>query len=366
MNNILTQKKVISLFILAATLIFVSSCGNKETKNLIEDKTEAETEDPSVSEELEDEVDPRQEEKTPEVIPEADSNQIVAVRYGEEFLDYDLGVSGDMLYMCGSTPEENGIYLAGMPGEEQQLSWSYIEIPDQMEIRNIVTDYQNKWHILLMEMAKVTIDGLEHNLPTYEVSYIWTINREGEVERKLDVSDIFAREQRSPSCFITDSDGNFYFDEEGDILRLDPDSSVTMRWSCNSDRIEAIGCGKSGKIYCIYEDHQGADILELLEEDGIADICLPLPKYDCKYCCMAAGIDAELLIFNRIGGVFAYTAEDNVVKQRIWEKDMPVSGQDVFADKFLNDGRLFLKAKDRGTDECLYYYMPTAIGGENE
>ena len=38
------------MLVLTAMLVFVSSCGNKETENLIEEKTEAGTEDPSVSE----------------------------------------------------------------------------------------------------------------------------------------------------------------------------------------------------------------------------------------------------------------------------------------------------------------------------
>lgn len=52
------------MFILAAMLAFVSSCGYKETENLVEDKTENRTEDFSGSKELEDETDHKQEEVT--------------------------------------------------------------------------------------------------------------------------------------------------------------------------------------------------------------------------------------------------------------------------------------------------------------
>ena len=286
MHNVLTKNIVINLVILATMLVFVSSCGYKETKNLVEDKTENRKEDSSGLKDLEDETDYKQEEAVlekilediSEVAPKASSNQTVAVRYGEAFSDCILSERGDMLYDYGSTPGDNSLYIAEMPEEGQQLSWNYIELPDHMAIRQLTIDYQGKFHILVMEVEKIIRNGYELNVPTYEVSYIWTVNREGEVERKLDVSDIFAREQRSPTCFVTDLDGNYYFDNEEDILRLDPDSSVTMRWSCNSGMIEAIGCGKSGKMYCIYSDYQGKDTLELLEEGGIADICLPLPE----------------------------------------------------------------------------------------
>lgn len=369
MHKIWNYKKVKSLFILTAMLVFVSSCGYKETENLVEDQTEVATETPLVSEKSEDETIFIKEDEmpeTPETASEVSTDQTVVIRRGKEFLDCGLSVSGDMLYMSGNTTEENSFYIAEMPEEGQQLSWSYIELPDHMAMREVTTDYQDNWYILLMEMGKVLEDGREFNVPTYEVSYIWTINREGEVERKLDVSDIFAREQRSPTCFVTDLDGNYYFDNENEIIKLNPDGDITMRWSCEGYEIEALACGKSGKVYCIYEDYQGADILELLEEDGIADICLPLPEYGCKYCCMAAGVDAELLIFNREGGIYAYAAGDTAVKQRIWEKDMPVSGQDIFVDEILEDGRLCLTTMDRETEEMLYYYIPTAIGGENE
>ena len=362
MYNILTQKKVISSFILAAMLAFVSSCGYKETENLVEDKTENRTEDSSGSKELEDETDHKQE----EVVPEAGSNQTVAVRYGEAFSDCGLSVSGDMLYNYGSAPEDNSLCIAEMPEEGQQLSWNYIELPDHMEIRQLTTDYQGKFHILLMEVEKIIMNGEEFNVPTYEVSYIWTVNREGEVERKLAVSDIFARIQRTPTNLMIDVEGNYYFDNENEVIRLNPDGDITMRWSLEGYEIEALACGKSGKVNCIYEDYQGRDILELLEEDGIAGLCISLPEYDCKYCCMAAGVDAELLIFNRIGGVFAYIAGDTSLKQRIREKDMPVSEEDIWVDVILEDGRLVLTTMNRETEEMLYYYMPTAIGGENE
>lgn len=365
MHKIWNYKKVIISFILTAVLVFASSCGNKKTENVSDDKTEAKTEKAPASGNAQDEsIDIKEE--ISEATSEVSASQTVVVRRGKEFLDYGLSAGGGMLYIYKSIFKDNSFCIAEMPEEGQQLSWNYIELPNHMEIRQLTTDYQGKFHILLMKMGKVMTEGMEFNVPTYKVSYIWTINREGEVERKLDVSDIFAREQRSPTCFITDLDGNYYFDNKNEIIRLNPDGDVTMRWSFDGYEIEAFACGKSGKVYCIYEDYQGTDILELLEKDGIADICLPLPKYDCKYCCMAAGIDAELLIFNRIGGVFVYTAGDNVVKQRIWEKDMPVSGEDIFVDVILEDGRLCLTTMDRGTEEMLYYYMPTAIGGENE
>lgn len=357
-------KKVITLLMLIVILVFASSCGNKETENLSNDKTEARIEKTSASEELENEAETQPEEEIREAAPEAGSNQTVAVRYGEAFSECVLSVSGDILYNYGSVSEENKFYIAEMPEEGQPLSWNCIELPDHMAIRQLTIDYQGKFHILLMEMGKVMTDGMEFNVPTYEVSYIWTINREGEVERKLDVSDLFAREQRSPTCFVTDLDGNFYFDEEGDILRLEPNSGVTMRWSCNSDRIEAIGRGKSGKMYCIYEDYQGADILELLEEDGIAGMCILLPNYDCKYSSMSAGSDAELLIVNIEGGVSAYADGAHTVEQRISKEDMPASGEEAHIHEILSDGRLWMRVYDKETKGCTFYYIPTVDGGE--
>lgn len=354
------------LIILTVMFVFASSCGNTATKNLSDDKTEAKAEKAPALEKSEDGTISIEEEEAPETAPEVNVGQTVLIRHEKEFLNYGLSESGDVLYYYGNFPEDNNFYFAELPEEGQSLSWNCIELPDEMAIKTLTTDCHGKCHILLMEMGKVVIEGSEFDLPTYDVSYIWTINREGEVERKLDVSELFAREQRSPTPFITDLDGNYYFVIGEDVLRLDPNSGATMRWSCNGGWIEAIGCGKSGKVYCIYEDHQGADILELLEEDGIADIGISLPKCECKYGFMAAGVDAELLIFNLEGGVYAYADGDAAVKQRIWKKDMPVSGQDIFWAKILKNGRLLLMTKDGETEECLHYYIPTAIGGEYE
>lgn len=353
------------LIILTVMFVFTSSCGNTATKNLSDDKTEAKAEKTPALENLEDGT-ISVEEETPETTPEVNVSQTVLIRHGKKFLDYELSESGDVLYYCGNFPEDNSFYFAELPEEGQSLSWNCIEPPDDMAIREITTDSQDNWHILLMELGKVMIEGREFDVPTYEVSYIWTINREGEVEKKLDVSPLFTREQRSPINFMIDVEGNYYFDNENEIIRLNPDGNITMRWSLKGYEIEALACGKSGKVYCIYEDYQGADILELLEEDGIADLCISLPEYDCKYGFMAAGVDAELLIFNLEGGVYAYADGDAAVKQRIWKKDMPVSGQDIFWAKILKDGRLVLMTKDGETEECLHYYIPTAIGRENE
>lgn len=365
MHKIWNYKKAMISLILTAMLVFASSCGNKETENLLDDKTEARTEKVTASEKSEDGTISINDAEIPETASEVSTSQTV-IRRGKEFLDCGLSAGGGMLYTYKYISEKKGFYIAEMPEEGQLLSWSYIELPDYMALRETTTDNHGKCHILLIKRGQDMIEGRLIDGWTHEVGYIWTINRERKVEKKLDVSEIIAKEQSLPTCFVTDLDGNYYFDNENEIIRLNPDGDVTMRWSFDGYEIEALACGKSGKVYCIYEDHQGADILELLEKDGIADICLPLPKYDCKYCCMAAGIDAELLILNRIGGVFAYTAGDNVVKQRIWEKDMPVSGEDIFVDVILEDGRLCLTTKDRETEEMLYYYMPTAIGGENE
>lgn len=94
-----------------------------------------------MSEELEDEAETQPEE---EAAPEAGSDQTVAVRYGEAFSDCVLSERGDMLYDYGSTPGDNSLYIAEMPEEGQQLSWSCIELPDHMAIRQLTTDYQGK------------------------------------------------------------------------------------------------------------------------------------------------------------------------------------------------------------------------------
>lgn len=366
MHKRLDCRKGTILIILTVMLVFASSCGNKATKSLSDDKTEARAENAPALEKSEDGTITTNDAEMPETAFEVSSNETVIIRHGIEFLDYGLSAGGGILYTYKYIFEEKGFYIAEMPEEGQPLSWSYIELPDYMAIKEITTDYHGKCHILLIKREQDMIDGREMYGWTHEVGYIWTINREKKVEKKLDISEIIVKEQRLPTCFVTDLDGNYYFDNKNEIIKINPDGDVMMRWSLDAYEIEALACGKSGKVYCIYENHQGADILEQLKEDGIADICLPLPKYGCKYCCMAAGIDAELLIFNRIGGVFAYIAGDTSLKQRIREKDMPVSGEDILVDVILEDGRLVLTTMNRETEEMLYYYMPTAIGGENE
>lgn len=116
MHKRLDCRKGTILIILTVMLVFASSCGNKATKSLSDDKTEARAENAPALEKSEDGT-ISVEEETPKTTPEVNVSQTVLIRHGKKFLDYELSESGDVLYYYGNFPEDNSFYFAELPEE---------------------------------------------------------------------------------------------------------------------------------------------------------------------------------------------------------------------------------------------------------
>lgn len=132
---------------------------------------------------------------------------------------------------------------------------------------------------------------------------------------------------------------------------------MNMRWTCDGNEVTAIGCGKSGNVYCIYEKSKER-ILDMLVDNNMAGCQLVLPHLTAQYSYIAPGTDTELLIFNIEGGVYACEPNKNTVEQRISIDNLPVSGEDAHSYGFLDDGRFFLMVYDYKAKDHLFYYIP--------
>ena len=69
---------------------------------------------------------------------------------------------------------------------------------------------------------------------------------------------------------------------------------------------------------------------------------------------MAAGVKTELLLYNRVGGVYVFDGNTQVQESVINDK-LPASGESVLGCGFMNDGRLCLAAQKEG---LTFYYIP--------
>lgn len=262
---------------------------------------------------------------------------------------------GEMIYICGIDPIDGSYFIGGMPKEGNRFSKFPVEIPENMKVFGMAVDSQERCHLLLMSTEKIKINDEELDQITYETSDIWIIDKEGILEKKIDVSEVFATEQRRPFCFAIDYEGNYYFESYEEIIKLCPDGSADMRLSCGGE-IEAIGGGRSGEIYYIYRNEDGIDRLGMLQEDSTADIQIELPDVGTQYSLLSAGTDTEVFIYNIDGGIYTYESDADTVELRVPISELPVSGESAINSGFLGDGRLCLMVYEG--EKIVFYYIP--------
>ena len=274
---------------------------------------------------------------------------------GDFFRKSVFCTGGEMIYICGIDPIDGSYFIGGMPKEGDRFSKLPVEIPENMRVFGMAVDSQERCHLLLMSTEKIKINDEELDQITFETSDIWIIDKEGSLEKKIDVSEVFATEQRRPFCFVIDYEGNYYFESHEEMIKLFPDGSVDMRLSCGGE-IEAIGCGRSGKMYYIYRNREGTDMLDMLQEDSIADIQIELPDVGTQYSLLTAGTDTEVFIYNIDGGIYTYESDADTVELRLPISELPVSGESAVNSGFLGDGRLCLMIYEG--EKIVFYYIP--------
>ena len=72
--------------------------------------------------------------------------------------------------------------------------------------------------------------------------------------------------------------------------------------------------------------------------------------------CIMSGTDSELLIYDPRTGVYTYNIESNVIENRIYIENLPISGEEVGGYGFLGDGRLCIYGIQE--EKFIFYYIP--------
>lgn len=108
---------------------------------------------------------------------------------GSDFIQSCFALGGNRLFLVGISLE-NDYFIATMEQEALVFETLSIEIPSDMRIINIYIDNQNKCHTKWISTEKTIVDGQEFDIPTYEKTWIIVINSEGEIEKKLDISEL--------------------------------------------------------------------------------------------------------------------------------------------------------------------------------
>lgn len=356
-------RKIMVLFQTAAILLIITACSSSADKEAQKNQALQETKDLSVyepeamgSHALNEETATN---PTPCISYEVSDKEAAIYYEGEDFRKSVFSVGGEMLYIYGIKPDES-CFLGCMGKEETQFREIPVEIPENMRVSYMTVDSAGSGHMLWISTETTVVDGIARNLRTYEKVLITEIDKSGEVKKNIDVTELFDTEQLRLNyyCFGVDNEGSYYLGCGQEIIKLSSDGELTARIPCEGT-IQAVSCGRSGEVYCIYGNENKEEIIGRVEQQNstavISQITVLSPA-DALYLYLASGTDTELLLYNKAGGVYACDVEAGTARQRISAGELPVSGVNVNGYGFLGDGRLCLLTEENG--KAVFYYVP--------
>ncbi len=344
------MKKIIVFSMVLVMLIFLFGCAehSPEGQNINENKVEN---DNGGAEEISAEGEKNDKEEIPSTDVEVSDKSAVVPYSGEEFEKSVFAVGDTMLYVCGIKPD--GAYFLGcMQREEDTFQEFTIEMEEGMRAFNMSVDRQGRCHILWMSVEKFEAEGQSVDRITYEKSSITIVDNTGKLEKEIDVTDLFSDGYKRPFCFVADRDGNYYFEHDKELVQIRNDGTPGNVILCDG-WIEGIGIGKSGTVYCTYQQENGERRLGRIEEGLLCTIELELPQSKASYAGVYPGTDSELFIFNKESGVFVFDGGD--LETRVAETELPIKGPEIAGYGILLDGRLCIMEQKDGT---VFYYVP--------
>ena len=288
-------------------------------------------------------------------LPDVEASDKSATIYfaGEAFRKSIFSAGSNMLYIYGIRTD--GEYFLGCMQMEEDIFQEFtVEMDEGMRAFNITVDAQGRCHILWMSVEKYEAGNQTADRITYEKSCITIVDNKGTLEKEIDVTDLFSSGYRRPFCFVVDREGNYYFEQESEIIQIKKNGTLGTIIGCDGS-IQGIGLGKSGAVYCTYQREDGERGLGKLEENTFFSYELQLPQSDASYAGIYAGNDSELLLFSKETGVFACDGE--YIENRVSEAELPIKGADITGYGMLSDGRICILEQ---TDECtVFYYIPS-------
>ncbi len=341
-------KLCVLFFIMVMSVFSMPACSdfNQQEESLVKKGTE-ETESPALKNEE------GQDMKLSATSTEVSDEMAVIPYAGEAFTKSVFTAGGDMLYVCGI--RTNGDFFLGYMQKEEDVFQEFgLDMDEQMRAFNMTVDEQGFCHILWMSVEKLIINGQSFDSITYEKSYITVVKKNGELEKEIDVTNVFSSEQRRPFCFVVDKEGNYYFENDKNLIQILSDGTQGETIPCEG-WIEGVGMGKSGTIYCTYTTGGGARKLASLGENGILSGDVLLPEADANYSEIYPGTDVELLLFNKNSGISVY--DNNEAEVRVPGAEMPVSEQMIAGQGALADGRICILAEE--SEGYVFYYIPS-------
>lgn len=343
-------KRATSVLFIAAFVLLVA-CADSNKSGVLDTQSNQELEENTIATDLYELSDYMKEEGN---FLDVLSDKEVTVTYeGEKFQKSVFCVGEKYLYICGINAQGK-YFLGSMEKEATQFGVFPIEMDEDVRVYKMTTDEQDRCHVLWLGVQKVLMNNETVDLINFVKSYITIMNKDGEIQNTIDVSDVFVKEQAVPFCFTVDDLGNYYFENNTKIIKLSPDGSVACSISVNNP-VEGIGCSKSGDVYCTYSNNAGIPLLGRIEGNELVSCDVTLPSVKAIYGNIESGVSSDILMYNKAGGIYAYNIDKKIFELRVDAYDLPVSGEEVSGYGFLGDGRLCLLVQD--DKETKFYYI---------
>lgn len=332
-------------------IIMLTGCGKKEP---VPGEMESPSDSASVVEEA------SQTGTQDEEAPVKDANRVfeiseekLTVNYeGEKFTTLTMGIGGDWIYISGREEESGEAFLGRIERGQATLERISLDGMEKVRAFRISVEQSGMCHVLWMGMNETQVDGRIVSQLDLSQSYITTINTDGSLKEKIDISEVVLENSLIPYHFVADKEGNFYLDKGRTIIKVGDNGKEISVIECDGT-VECIGVGLSGQVYCTYYAGE-TTYLGKVEADKVVTCDVNMPQLVAKFAVMTAGVNTELLLYNREGGAYAFDGKTQI-QERIANEMLPVSGEKVLGGGFMNDGRLCLAEQK---ESLSFYYVP--------
>ncbi len=302
-----------------------------------------------------------------EEVPGMDANPNTSeiIYQGTNFMSSYRCIGGDSIYSTGFLGEfdgnhpAEGPYFAGRIGiEENDIQQFALEIPEDMFAVRGCVDRQGRWHLLLAQKTENPGTDGKVEIPEDRKVEIWVIDRDGNLEQSMDVTESFGGGRPLPLWMEVDHETNYYFASGQTIMILNT-SEQSVEVLNFGGSIAGIGIGRSGALYGVFDAGEG-DFLGLVDTDsGSIEKCAAFPENDARpsFSALQGGVSVELLLANMEDGVWSYDGEG--LKQTVTLDNMVVNGQDILAMGFLWDSRVCIMSREDG--KYIFHYAPAEL-----
>lgn len=272
---------------------------------------------------------------------------------GEDFLKACAAIGGDEIYIAGyygkytdTKPAAEDYFWGSLEKESDMLREFTLDIPENMAAARSCVDAAGNWHVFCLSQT----DGSF----TFDRAELRVIDGQGGNLKTVDCGELLQAKHFIPYWMAADGEGNYFLADNRTVLWIDGEGHV-KKWY-ETDWLEGLGLGRSGRLYGVFTDGSGASYLGCLEpETGVVEQCASFEeRLSSGFDVLQPGVHTELLLANRGDGLWRYDGEGLELTVPIGE--IVENGQDISAMGFLDDGRACVMSYEDG--KHIFYYVP--------